>query len=41
VELREQHVEWIRFFSPVACYFLYKAKHLSAPRRMWLNEIDI
>jgi hypothetical protein len=29
VELREEYVEWIHFFNPVACCFLYKTKDLS------------
>jgi hypothetical protein len=31
VELRGEYVEQIHFFKPVACYFLYKAKNISAP----------
>jgi hypothetical protein len=31
VELRVEYVEQIYFFNAVACYFLYKAKDLSAP----------
>jgi hypothetical protein len=31
VELRGKYVEYIHFFNPVACYFLYKVKDLSAP----------
>jgi hypothetical protein len=31
VELRGEYVEWINFFNPVACSFLYKAEYLSPP----------
>jgi hypothetical protein len=31
VELRGEYVEYIHFFSPIACCFLYKAKDLTAP----------
>jgi hypothetical protein len=31
VELKEEYVEQINFFIPVACCFLYKAKDFSVP----------
>jgi hypothetical protein len=41
VELRGEYVEQIHFFYPVACCFLYKAKHLLAPPPFVFSEIVI
>jgi hypothetical protein len=35
VQLRGEYVEEMHFFNPVACCFLYKAKDLSAPPRIY------
>jgi hypothetical protein len=35
VELKEDYVEQIHFFNPVACCFLYKVKDLSAPTPLY------
>jgi hypothetical protein len=41
VELRGEYVEWIYFFSPVACCFLYKAKDLSAPSYIYGSKTAV